>query len=291
MANNSSTENVAVIVGTGRVAKAMGALLSRSGVQIAAIAGRDPGATLDASRFVYAERAVSLRELPRFVRRVLIAVSDTAISPVAAELADGGLSNCLVLHTSAAAGPDALAMLRAAGNSVGVLHPLQTVPSPERGVETLPGATYAVAGDARATAWARELVNRFGGKVLAVDSDSWGSYHAAAVMACNYQVTLVDAALELLQNAGIGRTEGLDALSAILRATTENILVLGPEAALTGPIRRGDIGTIGKHLEALDTARPETKRLYVAAGLRTLAIAGLSPDEAGELAQRLTGAS
>jgi predicted short-subunit dehydrogenase-like oxidoreductase (DUF2520 family) len=291
MANKSSTENVTAIAGTGRVAKAMGALLSRSGVRIAAIAGRDLRATLDASRFVHAERAVSFRELPRFARRVLIAVSDNAIPSVANELADGGLSNCAVLHTSAAAGPDALAMLRAAGNSVGVLHPLQTVPSPERGVETLPGATYALAGDEPATDWARELVNRFGGKVLAVDSDSWGSYHAAAVMACNYQVTLVDAALELLQNAGIGRAEGLDALSAILRATTENILALGPEAALTGPIRRGDAGSIEKHLAALNAARPETKRLYVAAGLRTLAIAGLSPDEASEIAQLLIGAS
>ena len=85
---------------------------------------------------------------------ILIAVSDDSIPQVAAELAAAGLRDSTIVHTSAAAGPEALAILRTAGNSIGVLHPLQTVPSAERGIETLPGATWAVAGDDRATAWA-----------------------------------------------------------------------------------------------------------------------------------------
>ncbi len=165
------------------------------------------------------------------------------------------------------------------------------MPSAERGIETLPGATYAVAGDERAIAWARELVSLLGGNILAIDPQRWGLYHAAAVMACNYQVTLVDAALELMEIAGINRIEAQSALAPILRTTTENILLRGPEAALTGPIRRGDIGTITTHLEALKAASPETRRLYVTAGLRTIPIAALSPAMANELANLLEQAT
>lgn len=262
-------EQTIAIAGNGRVAKAMGALLSRSGVRVVA-AGRN-----------------SIDQLPRQANHILIAVSDDSISQVALELAAADLRDSTIVHTSAAAGPEALAILRNSGNAIGVLHPLQTVPSVERGIETLPGATYAVAGDERATAWARELVCLLGGNIISVDPECWGLYHAAAVMACNYQVTLVDAALELMEIAGISRHQAQSALAPILRTTTENILLHGPEAALTGPIRRSDIGAIATHLEALEAASPETKRLYVAAGLRTIPVAGLPSTAANEIARLL----
>jgi len=254
------------IAGTGRIAKALGTLLS----PVSAIAGRG-----------------AFRDLPRHAHRIIIAVADDAISEVASELLAGGIEGSIVLHVSAAAGPEALAVLRAAGNSVGVLHPLQTVPSAERGIETLRGATFAFAGDAEARLWALELIARLGGKALPVDPSRWACYHAAAVMACNYHVTLVDAALELAELAGIGRDTALEALAPIIRATTENILTSGPEQALTGPIRRGDAGTISRHLAALKDSLPETRELYKAAGVRTIAVAqraGLPREAANKIA-------
>jgi predicted short-subunit dehydrogenase-like oxidoreductase (DUF2520 family) len=282
------------IAGTGRMAKALGVLLS----PIGAVAGRCGESAENAANFIgrhqSAEpKAVSLSELPRYAGHILVAVSDDAISEVAAALAAAGLTGAVVLHTSGAAGPEALDALREAGNSVGVLHPLQTVPSAERGIQTLRGATYAFAGDAGADAWARDLiVTQLEGKPLAVDPRRWQHYHAAAVMACNYQVTLVDAALELMEIAGIGRAAALDALAPILRATIDNVLSSGPEKALTGPIRRGDVGTIRRHLAALEIASPETQRLYSAAGLRTITIAeraGLQENSVRELANVLGG--
>jgi len=278
------------IVGTGRMAKALGALMARRGAGVSAVAGRCVQSAEEAGRFMGVERAVPVRELPRYARRIVIAVTDGAIPEVARELAEGGLREGIVLHTSGAAGPHALEILREAGNSVGVLHPLQTVPSAEQGVEALPGAAFAFAGDGDATAWAASLVVRLGGRALRVDAGFWQHYHAGAVMACNYQMTLVDAALELMATAGIGRGEALDALGPILRATTENVLRYGPEQALTGPIRRGDLGTIRGHLAALEHASPETRRLYVAAGLRTVAVAeraGLDESAAREVEKAL----
>lgn len=255
------------------MAKALGALLAGRGIAVMAVGGRCGQSAGEAARFIGAERAVALRELPLYAARIVIAVTDGAIPEAAAALAEGGLKDGIVLHTSGAAGPEALEILRGAGNSVGVLHPLQTVPTAERGVATLPGATYALAGDAGATAWANELIVRLGGRALPVEPKFWAHYHAGAVMACNYQMTLVDAALELMGMAGIGRPAALEALGPILRATTENVLTSGPEGALTGPIGRGDVSTIRRHLAAVEQASQETKALYVAAGLRTIAIA------------------
>jgi predicted short-subunit dehydrogenase-like oxidoreductase (DUF2520 family) len=280
------------IAGTGRMAKALGALLA----PISAVAGRCEKSAGNTSGFIGRYQAcppktVSLSELPRHSRHVLIAVSDDAIPEVAAGLAAAGLTGAIVLHTSGAAGPEALEALRMRDNSVGVLHPLQTVPSAERGVETLRGATYAFAGDASAAAWARDLITQLAGKPLPVDPQRWQHYHAAAVMACNYQVTLVDAALELMEIAGIGRAAALDALAPILRATIDNVLATGPEKALTGPIRRGDVGTIRRHLAALHgIASQETRQLYSAAGLRTIPVAeraGLQENAVVELRHAL----
>jgi predicted short-subunit dehydrogenase-like oxidoreductase (DUF2520 family) len=265
----------------------------RGGVPIGAVGGRCVRSAEEARQFIGAERAVSLRELPRHASRIVIAVTDEAIPEVAAEIAEGGLRDGIVLHTSGAAGPEALEILREAGNSIGVLHPLQTVPSAERGLETLPGATFAFAGDEEAAAWASHLIAGIGGSEMRVDPKFWRHYHAGAVMACNFQMTLVDAALELMAMAGIGREAALDALSPILRATTENILKLGPERALTGPIRRGDVGTIRRHLAAVENASPETKRLYVAAGMRTVVVAeraGLDENAAREVEKALIAA-
>ncbi len=284
------TEALVGIAGTGRMAKALGALMVRRGVPVGAVAGRCSPSAEEAARFIGSARAVTIGELPVHARRIVIAVTDGAIPEVASELATAGLRGGIVLHTSGAMGPQALDVPRDAGNAVGVLHPLQTVPSAERGVEALPGATFAFAGDDKATAWAAELTERLGGRALRVDVERWHHYHAGAVMACNYQMTLVDAALELMEFAGIGRDAALDALGPILRETTENVLKLGPEGALTGPIRRGDVSTIRRHLAAVDEASPETRRLYVAAGLRTIALAeraGLEKSAAREVVRAL----
>jgi predicted short-subunit dehydrogenase-like oxidoreductase (DUF2520 family) len=278
------------IAGTGRLAKALGALMVGRGIAVTAVAGRCEQSAEEARKFIGADRVASLSELPQCVRRIIIAVTDGAISNVAAELAAGGLCNSIVLHTSGAAGPDALRILREAGNSVGVLHPLMTVPTAEQGLEAMAGATYAFAGDEKAVAWAADLVACLGGRALLVDPQFWPRYHAGATMACNYQITLMDAALELMTMAGIGREDALLALGPILRATTENVLRCGPAKSLTGPIRRGDIGTIRQHLSVLEHASPETRQLYVAAGLRTIAIAkqaGLKENSAREIEKAL----
>lgn len=265
---DSGQSGSVAVVGTGRLAGTLHALLASRGCPVLAVSGRSPGAACQAGR-------------------VLIAVSDGAIASVAAGLAAGGLRGAVVLHTSGAAGPAALDALRAAGNSTGVLHPLQTVPSPEAGIRSLPGSTFAYAGDAPAAEWALAVIAALDGRPLAIEASRWALYHAAAVMACNYQAALAAAALELMQSAGIEPAEALAALAPLIRTTTDNLLAHGPARALTGPIRRGDAGTVRCHMAALRAVSPETLRLYSAAGFRTLALAGLAPETAEPIADAL----
>ena len=278
------------IVGAGRVAASLGRALRERGVPICAIASRDIRRARAAAEFIDCVEAVEIAAIPRCAARVLIAVTDAAVPEVAERLARAGFAEGIALHTAGSRGPEALAALSAAGVATGVLHPLQTFPSPERGAESLPGSYFAVAGDAPAIAWAREIVPLIPGRLLRIQPDRWALYHAAAVMSSNYQVTLLDAALEILEQAGVARSEGLDALAPIARATLENVLSLGPQEALTGPISRGDAESVRRNLEALDAVGSGTRELYRSAGRRTLPIAqrrGLSQALLQELEKSL----
>jgi predicted short-subunit dehydrogenase-like oxidoreductase (DUF2520 family) len=218
-------------------------------------------------------RAVELEAIPGLAQRVLIAVSDDAIPEVAMCLKKAGFEHGIALHTAGSRGLEALAPLSAAGVSTGVLYPLQTFPTPEQGLRDLPGSYFALTGDSSAMAWAREIVELVPGHILSSQPEQWGLFHAAAVLASNYQVTLMDAALETLEAAGVARAEGLAALSSLARATLNNVLRMGPQAALTGPISRGDVETVRQNLEALTAVSSTTQVLYRAAGRRTIHIA------------------
>jgi predicted short-subunit dehydrogenase-like oxidoreductase (DUF2520 family) len=273
--------NGIAIIGSGRVAASLGRVLRERGLPVRAIASRDIEHARAAAEFIGGVEAVEVEAVPGLARRVLIAVSDHAIAEVAARLAKAGFVDGIALHTAGSRGPEALAALGERGVATGVLHPLQTFPTREQGAEALPGTYFAVTGDTRAVAWAREIVELMPGHVLAILPERWALYHAAAVMASNYQVTLLDAALEILEKAGVARGEGLAALAPIARATLENILRLGPRDALTGPISRGDGETVRRNLEALGAVSAGTRELYRAAGRRTLALAerrGLAQD-------------
>jgi predicted short-subunit dehydrogenase-like oxidoreductase (DUF2520 family) len=281
---NSSTLPI-VVVGSGRVASSLGRVLRGRGAPVIGLAGRDREHTRAAAEFIGVE-AVALEAIPGLAQRVLIAVSDAAIPEIATRLAEAGFRTGIALHTAGSRGPEALAPLAAAGVSTGVLYPLQTFPTPEQGVHSLPGTYFAITGDEPATAWAREIVELIPGQILSSPAAQWGLYHAAAVLASNYQVTLMDAALEALERTGVTQREALAALAPLARATLDNVLRMGPQAALTGPISRGDAETVRRNRQALQAVSPATQNLYRAAALRTIPIArrqGLADSAIAEL--------
>ena len=200
-------------------------------------------------------------------------MSDQAIGAAADELALGGIRTGVVLHTSGADGPELLRVLAERGVSCGVLHPLQTIADRSRGVAALRGASYGVSGDVEALEWAEQLVAAAGGTALRIPPGGFASYHAGAVMASNALVAAIDAAVVLLGAAGVERKAALQAMRPLCLTSAANAVDIGPEAALTGPVQRGDAATIRSHVAALANCPPYVADLYRASSRALLDIA------------------
>jgi predicted short-subunit dehydrogenase-like oxidoreductase (DUF2520 family) len=279
------------IAGTGRVAQALGRALREAGEPVTCLAGRDAERTRAAADFIGVE-AIGLDVLPGRAERILIAVSDGAILEVASLLAAAGVCPCAVLHTSGALGEEALAPLARLGAACGTLHPLQTIANAELGVDALRGVAYAVSGTGEALEWAISIAECLGGTVLPIRPEARARYHAAAALASNAVVALLDAAMLLLGEAGVDDpATQLHALAPLARAAVDSVFTRGPAAALTGPVERGDAETVARHLAAL--AGPQ-RELYRAVSLAALDLArrkGLDEERAsrvGEILQRST---
>ncbi len=279
------------IAGAGRIAQALGRLLIERGESVAGVASRDLAHARDAAGFM-GERVqpVAYSQLPRHARRILIAVPDDAVTEVARTLAEAGMKGGAALHTAGSRGPDALRPLAANGVSCATLHPLQTVPTREHGLAALQGIAFGITGDGPAALWAESIARLLDGEPLRIAAEARPLYHAAAVMASNYMVALVDAAVMLMSAAGIEPGRALRAIAPLVRASSENALALGPLKALTGPIERGDVETVARHLTALARVEPSLRDLYRAAGAQLLPLAcgrGLAGEKARKLEELL----
>ena len=277
-----TTSGRTAIVGTGRVAQALGRLMAQAGTTPIVIAGRTADHAQRAAAVIGpAAKTARIREIPGIADRILIAVVDAAIPSVVDDLADGGMSGGIALHTSGAHGPRLLDALAVRGVSCGVLHPLQTVASPELGVAALKGASFGVGGDPAAVEWAEQLVEAVEGKALRIRENGFASYHAGAVMAGNAVIAAIDAAVVLLGEAGVDRRDALRAIRPLCLTSAQNALEIGPEAALTGPVQRGDDETVRTHTAALAGSPRYVADLYRASGRALLEIArrrGLSSE-------------
>jgi len=200
----------------------------------------------------------------------LLSVPDGAIADVAGEIARLGTPGlgCTALHLSGAQTASVLAPLADRGYAIGSLHPLQTVAEPERGVERLRDAFFAFEGDAGARDAASRIVAAAGGRMLEVHANDKARYHAACVFASNYVVTCAAVATQLLAEAAdIGEEEAARALQPLWHGAIANLDSLGPPRALTGPVARGDLGTVMAHLATLDG---QTRELYTELALKAL---------------------
>jgi predicted short-subunit dehydrogenase-like oxidoreductase (DUF2520 family) len=202
---------------------------------------------------------------------VFVTTPDDAIAPVVAQLSwRPGQS---VVHCSGAASLDILEPARQAGAQVGAFHPLQTFASVAHAIENLPGSTFAIEAEMPLLNQLKELAAALEGHWVELKAGDKVLYHAAAVIACNYFVTLVKLATDLWQTFGVSPPEATRALLPLLQGTLNNLRNVGLPHCLTGPIARGDLGTIKKHLAALEKAAPSLLAVYRQLGQETIPIA------------------
>lgn len=279
------------VIGAGRTGAVLGAALAAAGHRLVGTTARSAASRARAAELlpgtpiqppeVVAGHASDL---------LLLAVPDDVIAPLAADLAAGGAlrPGQVVAHTSGAHGTGALHAAEACGAHPLALHPAMTFAGQPSDLDRLPGVSYGVTATADLRPLATRLVADLGGTVEWVAESDRPLYHAALAHGANHLVTLVNEAAEQLRDAGINRPGQL--LAPLLRAALDNALARG-DAALTGPVVRGDAGTVTGHLAVLALSAPESVAAYRALAQRTAeraAAAGLlDPAAAAALAEVL----
>jgi len=241
------------IIGAGHVGRALGRRLRELGWKIAAVVTQSEPTARKATRYIgggHAHAVISRRVLAAHV--ILITAPDAAVEKVARELARIGaeeLRGKIVLHTSGALGSNVLEAVRECGAAVGSMHPLQTFSGV--GVPPLEGRVFAIEGDAGAMRMARQIVRALGGTPVHLESLKKPLYHAAGALAAGHMLALMEAATQMMMETGMNRREAVRALLPLTRQVLENFERLGPRAAWTGPLSRGDFGVVASHAAAL----------------------------------------
>lgn len=264
------------VIGPGRVGGAIGRRLHEAGYAIVAVASRTLASARKGARFIGSGKALaSPAEAAARAKLVLLSTPDDVIGSVCNTIArHGGFrAGQVVVHFSGLLTSRVLHRAGEQGAAVASCHPLQTFATSRDALRLVPGSTFAVEGDRRALPTVRAMVRVVGGKPTGIAAEAKVPYHAGAVMACNYLVVLLDAALSMYDQIGMGGRRGMQALRPLLEGTLDNVERLGGAGALTGPIARGDVQVVKAHLDWLGTHRPDLVALYVALGRSTVTVA------------------
>jgi predicted short-subunit dehydrogenase-like oxidoreductase (DUF2520 family) len=193
----------------------------------------------------------------------LITTPDSAIESVARNLAQLGgeeWSGKVVLHTSGSLDSDVLQPLADLGAATGSMHPMQTFSN--QNIPDLAHCIFGIDGSPVALRTARKMIHQMGGLAVRLSGANKAAYHAAGSFACVYVLVLMEAATRLLMTQGFKRRQAMRALLPLTRQTLDNFERVGPLAAWTGPLARGDFSTIERHVEALADFEPDYLEAY-----------------------------
>lgn len=262
-------------VGAGRVASALAPKLVAAGYPVTGIASRRAAAAHALARSLPGcTVAGAAQELTRQADMVFLTVPDDAIASVAASVA--WPDHVAAVHCSGALGLEALVPAKSRGG----FHPLQTFASPDA---ELSGISVAIEADEPLLGTLTDMAGRLGCLPLRLPEGGRPLYHASGAFAHNYVVTLFAHAVRLWRELGFSEDQARHALLPLARTSLSNIERLGVAPALTGPIARGDAGTVRRHLDALAASAPDLLPVYRQLGRKSLELTHLEPAVEAEI--------
>ncbi len=291
------------IVGAGRVGRTLGRRLHELGWKIGAVVTRSGAKSREAVRVIGAGTPMRLggsgglyfrgretgavRDLALDLGKVLAAdvvfftTADDILPSLArafARLAGEKCRGKIVLHTSATLDRGALAPFARCGAAVGSMHPMQAFGGSV--MPNLKGVIFAVEGDPKAVRMAESIAKSLGGIPVPISTRDKALYHAAAVIGAGSMYATVEAGFHLLERAGFTRKQATQTLFPLIRQILDNIERIGPRAAWTGPLSRGDYDIVARHARALRTGVPEIRKAYEALAMLAASIVSGDPYQA-----------
>jgi predicted short-subunit dehydrogenase-like oxidoreductase (DUF2520 family) len=275
-----------IIIGAGKVGIALGSLLQKKDYEITGAVSRSSKSLKDIARYLPGVQSLSIDDNESIKTTasssdiILITTQDQEIQRACKQLADiSAISKShTVIHTSGAVGLSALDAASNAGASVASIHPIQSFANIDLAIEKIAksffGITLDNASREKTLPIVLEIIDDLYGTAIEVKDENKAIYHAASCVASNYLVSLLDLACNLYEKAGIPKETSINAMMPLVEGTLSNIKELGTVNALTGPIARGDVSTLARHIEELEGLDdPESLVAYQILGRLTTDIA------------------
>lgn len=261
------------IIGAGNVGSIFAKAFHQHGYQLVGIGSKTMMSAEKLANQFDVVATIRVAEITKYADVVVIATPDRYIPTVVEEIAqEGGFrAGQFVLHTAGGLSNEALCAAHDVGTFTGCIHPLQSFADRERDINLLVGTYFALGGHEEAVKLGAQIVHDFGGVSFILKDVDRPIYHAGASIVSNYLVTLLHWAMKNYENIGLSPKQGLAALLPLVEGTIKNIQELGPMAALTGPVSRGDHNTITAHLNAMKNW--DEQQMYIALARYTAGIA------------------
>ena len=264
------------IIGCGKVGTALAIFLTRAGYRPAGFASKNLSSAKHVADIVFFDHFSDVPwDITRHADVVFITTPDSAIKDTCDTISrhNGFADNAVVMHCSGALASSVLSSAKTCGAWIGSMHPLQSFATVDHKTNPFQGIIVSLEGEAPAVNIAKTIAADLGGRVVTLLTEAKTLYHASAVVASNYLVTLLDLAVRLIEEAGVNRQDAFNLLKPLIEGTLSNIGKVGVQKALTGPIARGDIKTVEKHIEEIGFKRPELLALYKMLAFYTIDIA------------------
>lgn len=262
-------------IGAGKVGCAFGKYLYDKGFKVKGYFSKSFSSSLKGAKLVKGKAFNDINFLVKESDIIFITTPDDVIKETSKTIAGLNLSlNKIFIHMSGALSSSILRDIKDKGGYVYSLHPLQSFADIKTSVKKLSETVFSLEGDDEKKEVIKDMLKKLDNKYFLIDSEKKPIYHASACVLSNYLVTLLDYGFSYLEEIGIDKKEANEAFYPLISVTLENVRKLGTKKALTGPIKRGDLDTIKKHIESIKKESPELLKTYKVLGLETLKLTG-----------------
>ncbi len=245
------------IIGAGKVGTTLGKYLSDAGIKVAGFYSRSKESADEAATFTESCAYESLEELVVASDTLFITTPDGVISQVWKELALLDIRQYCICHFSGSLSSHVFSGIEETGAYGASIHPMYAFSSKFTSYEQFHTAYLTMEGTEPALSVMKELFQGLGHKVLSLKAEDKMKYHAAAAMASNYMLGLMQASLDVLSECGFDQADAMELLAPLVQNNIASMLEKGCVEALTGPMERGDVSTVQKHLEVLQGSEAE----------------------------------